>query len=248
MNAFTRNYEDNSTEAGYQFTFYCDVCGDGFKSSFIESTTYRKGKGIRGLSEGAGALGSLLGGALGSLGYNLERTGNVLSERFDERSPDWQREHEQAFIAAQEEAQAHFHKCHGCQRWVCDQCYNETEGMCVECAPRQEIYVAKARSEAMKRNIDELADTATVWTGELTSKTTVCPVCGQPAGKGKFCVSCGASLALAVCPKCGKENAQGVKFCNFCGSPMVVPTGKCPQCGTENPPGTKFCGECGAKL
>ena len=24
-NAFTRNYEDNSTEAGHQFTFYCDM-------------------------------------------------------------------------------------------------------------------------------------------------------------------------------------------------------------------------------
>ena len=40
-----RNYEDNSTDAGFQFTFYCDICSDGFKSSFIESTTYKNAKG-----------------------------------------------------------------------------------------------------------------------------------------------------------------------------------------------------------
>ena len=26
LKSFTRNYEDNSTEAGFQFTFYCDIC------------------------------------------------------------------------------------------------------------------------------------------------------------------------------------------------------------------------------
>lgn len=39
--SFTRNYQDNSTEAGFQFTFYCDICNDGYKSSFIESETYK---------------------------------------------------------------------------------------------------------------------------------------------------------------------------------------------------------------
>ena len=34
LKSFTRNYHDNSTEAGFQFTFYCDICNDGFKSSF----------------------------------------------------------------------------------------------------------------------------------------------------------------------------------------------------------------------
>jgi hypothetical protein len=35
LQAFTRNYQDNSTEAGFQFTFYCDNCNDGYKSGFI---------------------------------------------------------------------------------------------------------------------------------------------------------------------------------------------------------------------
>ena len=38
----------------------------------------------------------------------------------------------------------------------------------------------------MKRNIDEAGETATVWQGAIESKTTICPVCGKPAGTGKF--------------------------------------------------------------
>lgn len=249
LQSFTRNYEDNSTEAGYQFTFYCDLCQDGYKSSFIESETYKKGKGLRGLAQGAGVIGSLLGGRLSSIGYSLERGGNVLSDRFEEMSPEWQKEHEGAFERAKNEAQQHFHRCHSCRTWVCDACYNEDEGLCTECAPRQEVFVAKARSDAMRRNIEEAAQTAVVWKGELESKTTVCPICGKPAGNGKFCNNCGASLALAVCPQCGAKNAQGVRFCNQCGASMSQPrVSKCPGCGEENPPGTKFCGNCGTKI
>jgi hypothetical protein len=249
IQSFTRNYADNSTEAGFQFTFYCDLCEDGYRSSFIESETHKKGRGLRSLAQGAGVLGSLLGGRLGSLGYSLERGGSVLSERFDGMSPEWHKEHENAFERAKNEAQQHFHRCHGCRQWVCDSCYNEDEGLCTQCAPRQEIEVAKARADAMRRNIGEVAETAVVWKGKLESKTTVCPVCGKPAGTGKFCNNCGASLALAVCPKCGANNAQSVRFCNQCGSSMTAPASrKCPSCGSDSPPDTKFCGSCGTKL
>lgn len=249
LQSFTRNYEDNSTEAGFQFTFYCDLCEDGYKSSFIESETYKKGRGLRGLAQGVGMLGSLLGGRLGNLGYSLEQGGNILSDRFEGMSPEWQKEHEKAFERAKNEAQQHFNRCHGCRKWVCDSCYNEDEGLCTECAPRQEIAVAKARADAMRRNIEETAESATVWQGKLESKTTVCPACGKPAGTGKFCNNCGASLALADCPKCKAKNAQGVRFCNHCGMSMTAPAAaKCPSCGGENPPGTRFCGCCGNKL
>ena len=251
LKAFTRNYEDNSTEAGFQFTFYCDLCHDGYKSSFIQSETYKRQKGLRGLTQGAAALGGIFGGGLGRLGYGVERGGNILSERFENRSPEWQKEHERAFEMAQNEAQQHFHRCHSCRKWVCDADYNEEEGLCSECAPRQEIYVAKARADAMKRNIDDTAAEATVWTGELESKTTVCPVCGKPAGTGKFCSNCGASMAFNVCPTCGAQVAQGLKFCNNCGTNLMAkpaPKDVCPSCGAKITPGVKFCGECGQKL
>ncbi|MGB4564892.1 MAG: hypothetical protein WBJ00_08950 [Dethiobacteria bacterium] len=34
MQPFTDNFEDNSTEAGFQFTFYCDLCQEGYKTKF----------------------------------------------------------------------------------------------------------------------------------------------------------------------------------------------------------------------
>jgi hypothetical protein len=257
LKSFTRNYEDNSTDAGFQFTFYCDVCNDGYKSRFIESTTYNKGKLFRAAGQGASILGSLVGGRGYNLGYGADRASNVLGERFEGKSPDWQREHDQAFEQAQSEAQPHFHRCPSCNQYVCDACWNDDEGLCTKCAPRQEVYVAKARAEAMKRNIDDAGASATVWQGAIESKTTICPVCGKAAGTGKFCNSCGASLELKECPKCGAKNAQTVKFCNNCGAnlteaapppePVPVP-GLCPACNEQNPPGTKFCGACGTKL
>ena len=251
LKSFTRNYEDNSTEAGFQFTFYCDICNDGYKSSFVESETYKKGKGLKGLSRGVGILGSLVGGKAHELGWAAERSGDVLSERFENRSPEWQKEHEKAFESAQNEARQHFHRCHSCNRYVCDSCFNEDEGLCTDCAPRQEVYVAKARAEAMRRNIDDAGESATVWKGEIESKITICPLCGKPAGNGKFCSNCGTSMEMRVCPQCGAKNALTVKFCNNCGMSLNAPipqTEKCSSCGTENSPGTRFCGNCGAKL
>ncbi len=257
MDSFVRNYQDNSTEAGFAFTFYCDNCNDGFKSDFIESSTYKKGSFMRAVSGGAGALGSILGGAAQNIGWGAERAGSLLGERFDNASPEWQREHEAAFEQAQADARPHFHRCHNCNTYVDDNCWNKDTGLCVACSPRQEIYVAQAHAQAMKNNIDEAASSATVWKGEIEAKTTTCPSCGQPTGAGKFCNNCGASLQLKQCPSCGAQNAQSVNFCNNCGSnlaeaalsaPTPRETGICPSCNAQNQPGTSFCGECGTKL
>ena len=252
LQSFTRNYEDNSTEAGFQFTFYCDICKDGYRSSFIESETYKRKSGLRGLAQGASVLGSLVGGKANRLGYSAQHGATILSERFDGKSPEWQKEHEQAFERCQNEARQHFHRCPACNKYVCDQCWNEDEGLCVSCAPRQEILVAKTRSDAMKRNISAAGESATVWKGEIESKTTICPMCGKPAGTGKFCNNCGADMSLKECPNCGAKVAQTIRFCNNCGHNLAEvaapPSGKCSACGQDNPPGTKFCGSCGTKL
>lgn len=247
LHSFTRNYNDLSTDAGFQFEFTCDCCGNGFQSSFIRSTTYEKKSKSSRFGGIASGLGGLLGGRASDLGWALERGSEVAGSRFEGQSPEWRKEQEAAFIKAQEEVRPNFKKCPACNKWVCADCWNEEEGLCTECAPREASYVAQARSRAMQRNIDEAAESATVWHGKIESKTTICPSCGRPAGNGKFCNNCGASLALNKCPNCGAQVAQGLKFCGECGSPMNK-SSVCPNCGFENEPGMKFCGECGTKL
>jgi len=247
LHAFTRNHNDLSTDAGFQFEFFCDCCGNGFKSTFHSSSTYGQRQTSERIGRMASTLGGLLGGKASNLGWAVERGSDVLGNRFNNQSPDWRREYEAAFDAAQAEVRPHFTKCPGCNDWVCGECWNEDENLCIDCAPREASYVAQARNRAMRRNIDESADAATVWQGKIEARTTVCPQCGKPVGNGKFCGSCGAPLGLQRCQNCGAEVALGLKFCGECGSPMQQ-TGKCSNCGFENEPGLKFCGNCGNKL
>ena len=50
---------------------------------------------------------------------------------------------------------------------------------------------------------------------------------------------------VQLCPKCGSENPDGMKFCGNCAEPLA---NRCSRCGFDNPPLFKFCGQCGAPL
>lgn len=218
LKPFTRNYEDNSTDAGFQFTFYCDICQDGYKTEFIESKTYRKKGFLQNVARGTSIVANLLGAH--NVGHNIERGADILSERFQGMSPEWHREHEAAFELAQNEAQGHFHRCHKCHMWVCEADYNEQEGLCVECAPRMAVEISAARAEKMVQDIKEKAENTQVFTGKIERKQTVCPECGKPVSEGKFCSNCGANLSLSACPECGAEIQAGARFCSECGHRM----------------------------
>src|SRR5437899_3136553 len=47
------------------------------------------------------------------------------------------------------------------------------------------------------------------------------------------------------CSTCGSDNAAERKFCLECGAPLAL---ACPQCRTPNEARAKFCGECGTPL
>lgn len=49
---FVRNYSDLSTNQGFQFEFYCDRCGSGFRTRFNPSVTGR----VSGLLDRRGAF------------------------------------------------------------------------------------------------------------------------------------------------------------------------------------------------
>lgn len=56
-----------------------------------------------------------------------------------------------------------------------------------------------------------------------------------------------AEDAKGRCSNCGHKNAEGMRFCGECGSPLAAPSPKkCISCGAELAPGIRFCGECGA--
>jgi len=83
-------------------------------------------------------------------------------------------------------------------------------------------------------------------TTERMPAQSVCPKCGKPAGRGKFCGECGFLLGVAKCPKCGEVITTTGKFCINCGEPLA--TKSCPSCGTPVSPGAVFCNSCGSKL
>ncbi|OQA20885.1 MAG: Double zinc ribbon [Actinobacteria bacterium ADurb.Bin346] len=219
LNAFTDNYEDNSTEAGFQFTFFCDLCNEGYKTQFVSSKTYGKGKLLGGLGKAISIGASFFGQS--NIGSNIEEGSDILSERFEGMSPEWMKEHDAAFVAAQTEAKGHFHRCPKCKLWVCDNDWNEQDGLCVDDAPRENVEVAAARGKKMVEDIEAKASQTQVFTGDIERKQTLCPECGKPAGQGKFCNNCGASLEMNKCSRCGAKNSANAKFCGECGNKLI---------------------------
>ena len=47
------------------------------------------------------------------------------------------------------------------------------------------------------------------------------------------------------CPQCQHDNRDQAKFCEGCGTRLVL---KCAECGTELGPGARFCSECGTPV
>ncbi len=216
MQPFTDNFADNSTEAGFQFTFYCDICREGYKTRFIESETYKKGKLLKGLGSLIGTAAQMTGKY--NIGYGVDRAADTISDRFTGMSPQWHKEHEAAFELAQNEAKEHFIRCPKCKKWVCENDWNEQEGLCVDDAPRVNVEVAAAKAQKAAQDIQEKAASTQVFTGEIESKQTICPACGKPAGEGKFCNNCGTPLSLIKCTKCGAMSPAGTRFCGECGN------------------------------
>jgi ElaB/YqjD/DUF883 family membrane-anchored ribosome-binding protein len=229
---FVRNYDDLSTDRGYQFKFYCDKCGNGFMTRFQASAIGTAGSLLR-------AAGDLFGGWASSAGnsaYELQRS--VGSKAHDE-----------ALEQAVAEGKEHFHQCSRCGRWVCPEvCWNPQAGQCEDCAPDYKEEFASAHAQA-KANAarDQLHERArqtdyasqTDMSADAYVKapppTTAQTPAEVGAASGLLCASCGASVGKA-------------KFCPECGTPTPKLKLTCPACGHQ-PEGTpKFCPECGTKL
>ena len=208
MQSFTNNYDDKSTEAGFQFVFKCDICGDGYESTFVGSNAAKKKAIFNKVSSFGSMISSraYMAGALGGQAY---------------QTPEWNKEREAAFEKASNEAMSHFHRCPRCHKYVCDLDWNEEAGgLCTNDAPKLASESGAAKAQATKDQVWEAAKTQTQFSGTVSYSQTVCPSCGKTAGSGKFCNNCGAQLGMKKCASCGTENSPGVNFCGNCGTKL----------------------------
>lgn len=207
---FVRNYDDLSTDRGFQFKFYCDKCGNGYLSSFEPSALGM----ASGLLQAAGSLFGGLFGQAGNSAYEVQRAiGGVA--------------HDAALRKAVGEIKARFQQCSRCGKWVCPEvCWNEKRSLCEDCAPDLAEETAAAQAQASKEQVFAKARGADLVAGVNMQVEAVahCPGCGARAGAARFCAECGRALQVAAparCGKCGVELAAGAKFCPECGTPAA---------------------------
>lgn len=201
---FTRNYSDHSTDRGFQFEFFCDRCGNGYRTPFASSAT--------------GAISNVLDSASSLLGGIFGSAANVAN---NVRSAAWQKEHDTAFQAAVEEARPHFTKCKRCGKWVDADCWNGPRGLCKDCAPDLEAEYSAAQVQAAVEDAREKAREVDYVSAEKFKQTVAgaCPSCGAALTGGKFCPECGQPVVKRkFCTECGKEVQAGAKFCPECGA------------------------------
>lgn len=257
---FVKNYEDLSTDRGYQFKFHCDKCGNGYMTEFRASVVGTAGAVLR-------AAGSLLGGWVSSAGHSAYEVQRAVGGGA----------HDDALREAVEEARPHFHQCPRCGQWVCHHpCWNGPAALCTACAPEFQNEVAAAhadaKAQAARRQLHDKAQETDYVGGVSMAAGAVYAAprsldqgppqpgfgpapqapafAGQPQGRalpsphqqapaqaagGAHCGGCGASIG-------------GAKFCPECGTPARPPVVNCPSCGHRPERPTKFCAECGAKM
>ena len=201
---FTGNYQDLSTDKGFQFKFFCEKCGNGYMSTFRASAMGMAASAVQ-------VAGSLFGGIFGRAAagaYEVQRAVGGPA-------------HDAALKDAVAEIRPLFKQCTRCGNWICEPvCFNKKAQLCERCAPDLDEEMAVAQAEAARDQVREKARTVD-WTKQRDVATVagaVCPTCGAKTQGGKFCPECGGGLAVKKsCEKCGAVAEGSPKFCPECG-------------------------------
>ncbi len=205
---FVSNHSDRSTNQGFQFEFYCNRCGSGYRTPF---KAWAVGTASTVLDTASGLFGGVFGSVAG------------VSERV--RSATWERAHDEAFAEAMEELRPSFVQCPRCSTWVCrESCWNTKRGLCKDCAPDLGVEMSAAQAS---RSVEEVWAHAAMaeedkHLDEKEWRETIhasCPNCEAPlAVNAKFCPECGAKIkAVQRCKHCKSPLTPGAKFCPECG-------------------------------
>jgi hypothetical protein len=203
---FTNNYQDLSSQRGFQFKFFCEKCGNGYLSSFQASK-------LGAAAAAANAAASLLGGIFGRAAQTAESLQHMVA------GPA----HDAALKEAVQEIAPKFKQCTRCGNWVCEPiCWNKKAGLCENCAPDLDEEISAAQAQAAKEQAMEKARSADFLAQRDIAQVSaaVCPTCGAKTQGGKFCPECGATIAAKrKCAHCGAEADGTPKFCPECGKP-----------------------------
>lgn len=223
--SFVSNYDDLSTDRGYQFRFRCDKCGNGHMTQFKPSTL--------GMAQSLlNVAGSLFGGtgSLGNAAYEVQRAVGGKAR-------------DAALAEAVEEARPSFRQCTNCGKWVCAEvCWNAKVNQCEYCAPDFQEHLAanqaQAKADAARYQLQDKA--------RATSYTAGIDMSAEAHVAGPTAVTNLQDKKL-TCAGCGAAVAENAKFCGECGQPVVKAGPKaCGKCGTVS--AAKFCPECGNKM
>ena len=189
------NYEDLSTDKGFQFRFYCERCTDGFTSRFVP---LRRPSLVEAAGDGA------------------RRSIGVTAPEDDEEVRAG------ALKKAVAEMERHLRLCRKCSQWVCiHSCWNSEEKLCKECAPKEDEEVGAAPDEIADEDQPAGAPHPAGGKRESGPRLVECIHCRAMVEDRSFCSECGESLRGAnVCPECDADMAAGAKFCSICGAKL----------------------------
>ena len=207
---FTDNYQDLSTEEGFQFRFNCERCGNGYMSSYGRNLTDLAGDALR-------AASNIFGGVFGraaSSSYDVQRLVGGAA-------------HDAALRQAVEEISPMFNQCQRCGQWVCKNvCFNDERDQCVLCSPKMDREITAIESDATINQLRNKAQNVDMTSGvnlQSAAAPRDCTACGAKVAPGKkFCGDCGAGMnAKPHCFACDIYGQPGQKFCSDCGAPMT---------------------------
>ncbi|WP_394847862.1 zinc ribbon domain-containing protein [Pendulispora brunnea] len=208
--AFTKNYRDHSNDQGFQFEFFCDKCGNGFRSTF-------KGNNLGVAASLLHAAGSIFGGIVKDAAWGADHAKDAF------RGGAW----DEAFKEAITECAPRFRQCTRCGQWVCPEiCWNEKRVMCEDCAPDLQEEAAAMQAEvAVEQLRDKMREVDQTGGQNFTDpQAAACGRCNaRLVPNAKFCSGCGAPTAApkkAFCHQCGTEAPPGGRFCSGCGTKM----------------------------
>ena len=211
---FSQNNRDLSHEygddAGFEFEFFCERCGDTWRSGFEPYSLGRASGWLR-------RAGTMAGGIASNVGWDVANAADGLV------ATGWHKARDAAFQRAITNAGGHFNRCARCHNHTCDNCYNADRGLCLNCAPDLQAEVEQARAQgqvAAARDQAHAVGAQQVQEYDVTTeRRLVCPQCGAETHGAKFCAECGTKVA-------------GPDTCRSCQSTLPAAAKFCPECGT----------------